>query len=251
MPLLAVSDLHIHGPDDPLYGSLLALLRDRATPGDVVVLAGDIFDLFVGDKQVFVRRYSAFLAGLEEAASRGVRIHYIEGNHDFHVRGAFERFPGISVHGDGLSVELGGKRFYFDHGDRADRRDYGYRVLRGFFRSPVMKALVRAVPGTWLDRFGRASSRRSRGSKPALLEDLPRERLDRLRRVYRSYAAEKLAEGYDYVVMGHCHDLDEMSFTIGGRAGQYVNVGYPRAHGSFLSWAPGDPLIQRERLPGQ
>jgi hypothetical protein len=73
--------------------------------------------------------------------------------------------------------------------------------------------------------------------------------MERLRKIYRSYAAERLAEGYDYVVMGHCHDLDEMSFQIGGRAGQYVNVGFPRVHGSYLSWSPGDEKIMRERMP--
>jgi hypothetical protein len=58
-----------------------------------------------------------------------------------------------------------------------------------------------------------------------------------------------VAEGYDYVVMGHCHDLDEMSFKVGERVGQYVNVGYPPVHGSYLSWSPGDEKIMRERMP--
>ena len=74
--------------------------------------------------------------------------------------------------------------------------------------------------------------------------------MERLRNLYRSYAAERIARGCDFVVMGHCHDLDEKSFVIDGRPGQYVNVGFPRAHGSFLSWSPGDERIQRERLPG-
>ena len=53
MSVLIVSDLHIRGPSDPLYSSLLSLLRDRAATGDTVVLAGDLFDLFVGNKKYF------------------------------------------------------------------------------------------------------------------------------------------------------------------------------------------------------
>jgi hypothetical protein len=49
--------------------------------------------------------------------------------------------------------------------------------------------------------------------------------------------------------MGHCHDLDEKTFKIGSRIGQYVNVGYPRVHGSLLSWKEGEEKIGREKLP--
>src|SRR5689334_19618315 len=119
-----------------------------------------------------------------------------------------------------------------------DQTDYGYRILRAFFRSPLIKSLVVITPGKWLKKIGEFSSGRSRDRKPLLPVELPVQKIELLRRKYRSFAAEKLAEGFDYVVMGHCHDLDEMSFTIGGRRAQYVNVGFPRVHGSFLSWSP-------------
>jgi UDP-2,3-diacylglucosamine hydrolase len=249
MALLVISDLHIIGPHDPLYASLLRLLRERARPGDTVVLAGDVFDLFVGNKDVFLDRYRDFVSALREAGTRGVCVHYIEGNHDFLLRGAFRDCSGLQVHPSEVSIELGGKRILVSHGDLFDREDYGYRALRSFFRSPVMKGIVNVVPGRWLDWYGNAHSRQSRASKPILASGLPTEQIERLRKIYRSAAAERLAQGYDFVVAGHCHDLDEMEFTIAGRFGQYVNVGYPRAHGSFLSWTPGEPKIQREKLP--
>ena len=130
-----------------------------------------------------------------------------------------------------------------------DREDYQYRCLRGFFRSIFMRIFVAVMPGSWLDWIGRKSSKYSRESKPVLPKDLPLKKLEGLRRVYRNFAAERVAHGYDYIVMGHCHDLDEMSFVVDGRKGQYVNVGFPRVHGSFLSWSAGDEKIQREKLP--
>jgi UDP-2,3-diacylglucosamine hydrolase len=247
--LYAVSDLHIWGPDDPLYRSLLALIRDRAQPGDVIVLVGDLFDLFVGNKKVFLERYREFMVESESACKRGVKIHYIEGNHDFLMRRVFRMIPDFHLYTHDVAVELEGRKFFFAHGDTVDRKDYGYRALRVFFRSPIMRAIVALVPGTWLDWFGNRSAKASRESKPRLPTQLPEGRMEYLRNVYRSFAAERLAQGYDFVVMGHCHDLDEKSFTIGGRTGQYVNVGFPRVHGSFLSWTPGDEKIHRERLP--
>lgn len=249
MSVYVVSDLHIRGADDPLYLSLLVLLRERARAGDTVVLAGDVFDLFVGGKRVFIDRYHDFFREMRAAASRGVTLHYIEGNHDFLMRRAFQGTQGVHLHSHDFEIEVAGKKFFFAHGDTVDRADYRYRALRATFRSVPMRVLVRTIPGKWVDGIGQWSSRRSRGSKPELAACLSSERIEYLRNVYRSFAAERLAQGYDYVVMGHCHDLDEMSFLIGNRQGQYINVGYPRAHGSFLSWSPGDEKIQRERLP--
>ena len=48
------------------------------------------------------------------------------------------------------------------------------------------------------------------------------------------------------VTRGQCL---EMSFVVDGRLGQYVNVGYPRVHGSMLTWSAGEEKIQREPLP--
>ena len=101
----------------------------------------------------------------------------------------------------------------------------------------------------WLDWFGKTSSAVSRTRKPVLPASLSTEKIERLRKLYRSFAADQIKQGYDYVVMGHCHDLDEMCFHVDGRPGQYINVGYPRVHGSFLSWNSGDEKIQREALP--
>jgi UDP-2,3-diacylglucosamine hydrolase len=247
--LFVVSDLHIRGSDDPVYRSLLTLLRERAKAGDTFVLAGDVFDLFIGAKSVYIERYRSFFDELRRAGERGVDLHYIEGNHDFLLRRAFEGIPRFKLHTRDFTLEMGEKRFFLAHGDLANRADYLYRALRVFLRSPFIRFLAWAFPGQWVDAIGGWSSKTSRSAKPELPRALPIQKMESLRKIYRSFAAERLAEGFDFVVMGHCHDLDEMSFQIGGRSGQYVNVGYPRVHGSYLSWSPGEDKIQRERMP--
>lgn len=249
MQLFVVSDLHIRDSDDPLYLSLLSILQEKAAAGDTVVLAGDLFDLFVGNKSIFTSRYRKFIEALESASARRVKVHYIEGNHDFLIRKAFGHIEGLKIHSHDVKLEISGRKFFVAHGDTVDREDYKYRVLRVFFRSPVMKALVKLAPGELLDQIGKKSSDTSRKGKPLLTSQLPIDKMESLRKKYRSYAAEKLTEGFDFVVMGHCHDLDQMKFKIGDRTGQYINVGYPRTHGSFLTWSPGDSEIQREPLP--
>jgi UDP-2,3-diacylglucosamine hydrolase len=249
MALIAISDLHISGATDPLYGSLLQLIRNRVRSGDTLVLAGDVFDLFVGNKEIFRERYAEFVTALREAGSRGVKIHYIEGNHDFLLKQVFAEVPNFHLSTSEIEFDLEGKRFFFSHGDTADRTDYGYRLLRLFFRSPVMRTFVQLAPGPWIDWIGQHSSRKSSHAKPRLPTGLPVDQFERLRKVYRNYAAERISQGYDFVVMGHCHDLDEMMFRVGERQGQYINIGYPRVHGSYVSWTEGEDRLQREALP--
>ena len=249
MSLYIVSDLHISHAEDPLYHSLLNLLNNRAMKGDTVIFAGDIFDLFVGPKKIFKNRYVHFLRAVVAAGQRGVSLHYIEGNHDFLLQGVFSKKTGVQVYSQEFSIEIQGKRFFVAHGDLVDSRDYGYRALRLFFRSTLMKILVHVVPGSWLDWVGKMSSRKSRKSNSIGESGRSTQRMQVLRKLYRNFAAERLALGYDFVILGHCHDLDEMHFSLGGRPGQYINVGYPRLHGSFLSWTPGEEKIHREKLP--
>jgi hypothetical protein len=111
-----------------------------------------------------------------------------------------------------------------------------------------MRGAVAAAPGAWLDRLGRGASRISRGAPPLLAAQLPSERFGALRNRYRSFAAERLAEGYDFVVLGHCHDLDEMKFKLGDRRGQYMNVGFPPVHGSCVRWDSDSEWLERERF---
>ena len=83
MRLFVVSDLHIRETHEPCYLSLVHFLNEDVRPGDIVVLAGDLFDLFVGNKSIFIDQYQLFLSALRKACDQGVQIHYIEGNHDF------------------------------------------------------------------------------------------------------------------------------------------------------------------------
>ncbi len=247
MKLLVLSDLHIRDDADPLYASLLQVLG-TAGEEDVVVLAGDVFDLFVGNKAVFRERYTAFFEQMKALAARGVKTHYIEGNHDFQLKGVM-RQAGIPLHEEEVTLKLEALSFYIAHGDLVDRSDWGYLAARIFYRSWFFRLFVALMPGTFIDWLGRTLSGISRGRKPLLSSELPIEKRERLRTIYRSFAAEKLAQGFDIVVLGHCHDLDEMEFQIEGRRGHYANMGYPRAHGSYLVWQPGDSKIQRTALP--
>jgi UDP-2,3-diacylglucosamine hydrolase len=225
------SDLHLTGLDTPLGQAFLRALEEPSDFGDAVVLAGDIFELLVGESPRLSARFRPFFEAIGRLAARGVRISFIEGNHDFHIRGLFPGavvFPGDE---DDLRLESisGEKSLLVAHGDLADPGDQGYLRMRAVFRSAPLRFLVRMLPGRVVEAIARLLAR----SGDQKVQDLPEHWSDsdrnRLRSVFRACAEGYRSRGFDFVVLGHCHDLDEAG-------GFYWNMGYPPVHRQFLMW---------------
>lgn len=248
MSVSIVSDIHIQGPEDPCFRALIALVT-RCEAGDTLVLAGDIFDFLIGDQKVLYERYRGFLDAVRSAGERGAEIHYIEGNHDFHLRRLFAReTPRMKLHPAEVMVEFDRKKIYVAHGDLVDGADMGYLALRALFRSPLTKFLSYRLPGRLVAAIGERSSRLSQKKNPRTPVERGTPYRDRMREVYRAWAERKLAEGYDYVVLGHCHDDDEKQVSLPGRMAQYVNVGFPRVHGTYLVLEEGKARFRRAKF---
>lgn len=245
MKLISISDIHISNAKDPIYSDVLTIL-DREVEADTrLVLAGDIFDFLVGNNRKLNEEYRDFFRLLAKKGQIGAKIDYIEGNHDFHLKRALEGIPNLSLHAKDVSIDLGEKRLYVAHGDLVDREDYGYLALRAFFRSPLIWVAAHALPDRVTNRIGTTSSDLSRKQNPRTFTEQNPEKLERTRKLFRNFAVDRLREGYDFVILGHCHDADEMTFQIGSRSGQYMNVGYPKAHRTFIRWASGSPQMEK------
>ena len=234
MKLFVLSDLHLTGPEDPFYSKTLGWIQTYVKSADILVLAGDIFDLYVGKKAYFRKRFHEFHQLMEQLLERGVKIHYIEGNHDFRLRGVFPR--SVEIHEAEVTVSFERYSAFIAHGDLVDPSDHGYRALRAFFRSPPFSLFIDRAPDGWIKKIGETLSHKSQlqqGRRRSNSED-EAARQERTRKIYRSYAAERIATGAQFVVLGHCHLLDEFKFQVEGRAGHYMNMGYPKTHESGI-----------------
>lgn len=217
MSLLYVSDLHLRAPDSKKCTRFAAFLREVPATGDTLVLGGDIFDLLVGDKKHFREKYAVIREELQALAAKGVEIHYLEGNHDFHL-GSF--LPGAKIQADEFPLDWGGKKIWVAHGDMIDPEDTGYHFLRKTTRSPPFRVFLSLVPGALVGAIGDWSSRQSR--KYHDIGDISSARRERLRALYKSFSETKIAEGYDFVLIGHSHIADQLRL---GR-GEYLNLGF-------------------------
>jgi UDP-2,3-diacylglucosamine hydrolase len=233
--IIILSDLHLWGPEDPLYRALLHFIDSKLESGDKFFIVGDLFDLFIGNKAVFIERYYELISRLRALGERNVEVFYFEGNHDFHLEDIFEDCAHVRIYGDTLHYEWDNRKLHFCHGDRINWKDLGYQAFRLLTRNLITQCLIEAAPGALIDRIGRTMSKASRGYHM--------EPNDKTVRLFRNYACERIADGYDFVIMGHSHYMDDMRFRVGSHEGQYVNVGYPRKHRKYFELRAGEAFF--------
>ena len=177
-----------------------------------IYIVGDLFDYWFEYKSVVPKKYFRLFAKLAELTEQNIRIFFIAGNHDFWVKNYFRDELGIEVHFNPVETEIGGKRFLIHHGDGLLKDDLGYKILKKILRSRInifLFSLIHPDIAGWLARWSSRTSRQYTS-----------------KRAYEStgmvdFAANKIKEGYDFVVMGHnhipsCQTIDR---------GVYVNLG--------------------------
>ena len=230
MSVFFLSDLHLRSPRDRVAQLLLKFLRELPGQGDTLILGGDLFDLFVGNKTAFTEPFAELLKEIRELSPKGVEVHYAEGNHDFQLKDVFE--PRVKIHADSFALEVAGKKIWVAHGDRIDPEDRGYHLLRFVTRSMPVRALIDHLPNKVLRGLGEWSSRQSRKYNNA--DRLEPYVIARTKKLFRDYAKARWSEGYDWVFLGHSHLADHW------REGEksYINLGYSD---EALLYAQGNP----------
>ena len=205
---LLIADLHLNVEDEasdtPDIDGFLAWLACHPAP--VLVILGDLFEVWVGAGQAGLPGSRRVLEALAEHPSRPV--HLIPGNRDFLFDGGTGGAFGISVHRDGaLGLLPDGGRVLLVHGDEFCTLDRPYqrmkRILRGLRR-----------PLGWLPLpWGQALGRRLRGtSQRAVAAKAPAHKA---MQSDACLAAARTARA-QHVVCGHAHVASERPLETGG-----------------------------------
>src|SRR5436309_15302191 len=96
---------------------LLAFLRSILSTTEYLFIVGDLFDFWFEYTTVIPKGFHRTLAALQEFTDRGVKVHYLAGNHDFWMGEFFRTELGMELHFDPFEMAVGGKRIFFHHGD--------------------------------------------------------------------------------------------------------------------------------------
>jgi UDP-2,3-diacylglucosamine hydrolase len=197
-----VGDVHLDR-DDPDLGAFLSFLDRLGSSSRRIVFMGDLFNIWLGRKELELPHQATVAARLRQLRERGVSVRYVEGNRDYRIDNCYRGDALDEASCDGFSEELGGTRVFAAHGDLANVRDLRYRSWRRFSRSALVWGLFNLLPAATRLRLAESMEHRLRGTNLEYKREFPAEQV-------REYGARVMTRGYDAVALGHFHVEKEL-----------------------------------------
>ena len=142
-----LSDIHLKTQEERNGQILLRFLHSLQAKDPTTTqlfLLGDIFDLWVGKHQHFANKFLPLMTAFKNLTKSGMKIVYIEGNHDVHIEGYFKKKLGIDVFVEAQYYHINGLTVRLEHGDLINPDDTAYLKYRSIIRNP------------WITQIGRA-----------------------------------------------------------------------------------------------
>jgi len=198
MAVALVTDAHLGGPGGGAETLVLQLLALPETDCERLILMGDLFQAWVGDRRYETAEIRHVVEAIETLRARGLRVDYIEGNRDFFIaQGDYAQiFDGVS---DEVGFEVDGTRYLAIHGDGLNARDWKYRFWRRVSKSAPSRFFMKHLPIALARRLVHGTERRLGKSNFKHKSEIPKEDI-------LGYARRRLAEGHDVLLLGHFHE---------------------------------------------
>ena len=190
-----LADAHLSGPGGPAG----PLVRQLAALPDAgcrrLVLLGDLFQAWVGHRHFETADIAAVVTALRGLRRRGLRIDYVEGNRDFFLAGSpyADAFDQVAAE---VAFEDGGVRYLAVHGDGLVEADWQYRCWRRLSKSVLSRRLAGRIPAALARLIVDSTERRLSRTNFKHRRRLPEAAI-------RRYAERRLAEGHDFLLLGH------------------------------------------------
>lgn len=232
MKAVFLSDTHIKSSSEPQYGMLLDFL-EHVKGSDRLFILGDFFEFWFCDSRSMFPEFRPIIDKLLDLKSSGTMISLFEGNHDFFLKDYFNDSgpgSGIEIYPDWADIRLDGRRLLLAHGDLVDTENRRYLFLRKLLRSRLFYGFQKMIPPRLRWKLAEISSNTSKGF-PGPREELALKMED--------FGRAKLDEGYDAVILGHCHIPILRRFPIEGRDRIFCTLGDWVTHFSYLSYDNG------------
>jgi UDP-2,3-diacylglucosamine hydrolase len=212
--LVFIGDVHLDASDTHLE-AFLAFLESLGSTTSRLVFLGDLFNLWIGRREMEQPHQHAVTQQLEMLRRGGMVVRYVEGNRDYRIASAYVGSALDEASLDGVAEEMGGRRLWAIHGDLANPGDRHYRRWRRLSRSPLSWHLFSLVPRGRRMRVADYLERKLRKSNPEFKRRFPE-------REVRAYGASFLAQGYDTVVLGHFHVERDLRVDSNGNPGRIL-----------------------------
>jgi UDP-2,3-diacylglucosamine hydrolase len=251
MKFVAISDVHVKQSNDQAENLLIDFLNNaNVSNADGIFLLGDIFDLMIGPHSQYFSRFERFFSTIKRLLEKGVRIYYVEGNHDFHLKKLYDNFFKINNHIDRALFKMdkefivndSGRTLHLSHGDDIEIDNPNYRIFKNVVTSyPLTLYANHLMPYFLITKVGEKSSELSRkknNKRYSRSEDLtPVKEKFRL-------SAELFFKKtrVDLIICGHSHVQDHYKSSLGF---EYVNNGYAQHSQTYICIENGEVSFKK------
>ncbi len=192
---------------------LVDFLKVASENAKELFIVGDLFDYWFEYKRVYQKGFFRTFTALQDLTEKGIKVHYIIGNHDFMHNNFFRDEIGANMYEEPVSVELNNHKFFIGHGDGMVKNDIGYNILKKILRNKTLQKIYSWVHpdiGVFIASNTSKTSRdytskKNYGEEDGLFEA----------------AKTKIDEGYEYVLFGHLHRRCLLNY----KNGVYINLG--------------------------
>lgn len=228
MPVLFISDLHLHAERPDGIEQFLQFMRTDAPAASALYILGDLFEAWIGDDDTDPG-HAPVIAALAELRRDNVPCYFMHGNRDFLIGKRFAAATGCVLLDDWHVIEVAGQRAVLTHGDLLCTDDTSYQQLRSMVRDPswqrefLAKSLDerRAIVTALRER-----SKTETAEKPAEIMDVNQTAVEAALRQH----------GVSILVHGHTHRPAVHEFVADGSPATRIVLGDWYDRGSVLRW---------------
>jgi len=237
--IAVISDTHLG-----TYGCHASQLLEylKSIDPDVLVLNGDIIDIWNFSKSYFPKSHIAVLRQILKMTEKGTKTWYITGNHDEALR----KYSGIQMGNfildDKLILNVDGKKVWIFHGDIFDATTQGWARVIAKLGGKGYDILI------WTNRlindllfyFGREKISLSKKVKSGV-----KGAVKWISNFEKTAAALAIDQEFDVVICGHIHQPQKRIVTTENGKVLYINSGDWVENCSALEYNNGEWLLYK------
>ena len=170
MSTFIIADLHL-SEHKPILTNAFANFYNNLYLNDRLIIAGDMFDFFVGlDKNSpFQQKIRNIVL---DAKKRGVATLFQRGNRDFLMDEKSAEFFGMKLIGDYYSLQTPDGKALLLHGDQLCLSDKSYQKFKNLTQNRLAKYVFMALPLSWKESVAkkiRLKSQKEQASRETML----------------------------------------------------------------------------------
>jgi UDP-2,3-diacylglucosamine hydrolase len=214
---LFISDLHLDERTADRQAVMERFLRRHASRAARLFILGDLFNAWIGRKQLDDPHVAELLQAIRRATQAGVEVHFVAGNRDFYGLNELAARSGMVTHRRGFAVDSLGQRVWVCH---------GHDLCLGDRRTRSAQAVTHARPVEWIFQALPAGLTRflAQGYKNHSARVVHHKERRDIQIADRALA-ELFDQGCQIVVCGHTHHLEHWLCRSGDRLGHVYNLG--------------------------